>query len=83
MKHDAFILFSKRHLFLTTKCIQAIITSYKTCTLNKTRKKYPILQGVPEKMFLSEKGTLLAKEHFFGTPGIPYSPKIKTADNKF
>ena len=27
-------------------------------------------QGVPEKMFLSEKGTLLAKEHFSGTPGM-------------
>ena len=28
------------------------------------------LQGVPEKMFLSEKGSLLAKENFLGTPGI-------------
>ena len=26
---------------------------------------YLALQGVPEKMFLSVKGTLLAKEHFF------------------
>ena len=75
MKHDAFILFSKRHLFLTTKCIQAIITSYKTCTLNKTRKNYPILQGVPEKMFLSEKGTLHAKEHFF--LGHPVHMKVE------
>ena len=54
MKHDAFILFSKRHLFLTAKCIQAIITSYKTCTLNKTRKKYPALHMMVEKQIKSE-----------------------------
>jgi len=28
------------------------------------------IQGVPEKMFLSEKGAYLTKGHFSGTPGI-------------
>ena len=32
-------------------------------------KSQQIIPGVPEKMFLSEIGALLIKEHFLGTPG--------------
>ena len=48
------------------------LSSLKNFFLHKTMRRIlskDSIQGVPEKMFLSEIGALLIKEHFLGTPG--------------
>ena len=48
------------------------LSSLKNFFLHKTMRRIlskDSIQGVPKKMFLSEIGALLIKEHFLGTPG--------------